>query len=355
MKLGAFRTRFEGWTRWPALGVVAALAVILVFACWSPARAPGPKQRAATEHSDVQLYRDIIAGVEQGGNYYAVAAKEQRAAGYPLKPFYTFRLPTHATVYAAVGERAMILILWAVAAGLILAWWNRLEPLLPVPLAGLAMVLLAGGMGGLLQPQTGIFHESWAGLLLALMIALWRPDRAWPAMIVGGAALMLRELALPMILAMAGLALLARRWREAAGWSAIILLFALYMTLHARWVSDVVLPGDLASQGWSKFLGFQFALKSLAKVTFGVRIPGALAAILLILSLFGWASVRSGWALRAFLLLLGYGSMLALFARADTFYWALIAAPLSFMGLAFLPKAFADLAKAMGRKPYPVP
>ena len=41
--------------------------------------------------------------------------------------------------------------------------------------------------------------------------------------------------------------------------------------------------------------------------------------------------------------------MLALFARADTFYWALIAAPLSFAGLAFLPKAFADLAKAVRR------
>jgi hypothetical protein len=45
--------------------------------------------------------------------------------------------------------------------------------------------------------------------------------------------------------------------------------------------------------------------------------------------------------------------MLALFARADTFYWALIAAPLSFMGLVFLPKAVSDLAKAMRRTPYP--
>jgi hypothetical protein len=45
--------------------------------------------------------------------------------------------------------------------------------------------------------------------------------------------------------------------------------------------------------------------------------------------------------------------MLALFARADTFYWALIAAPLSFAGLVFLPKAFADLAKSVRKTPYP--
>ena len=164
---------------------------------------------------------------------------------------------------------------------------------------------------------------------------------------------MLRELALPMILAMAGLALLGRRWSEAAGWAAIVALFAIYMMLHAHWVAEVVRPGDLASQGWSKFLGLQFALKSIARVTLGVRLPEVVAVICLILSLFGWASVRAPWALRAFILLAGYSLMLALFARRDTFYWALIAAPLSFMGLAFLPRAFADLAKAMGRKPYP--
>jgi len=99
-------------------------------------------------------------------------------------------------------------------------------------------------------------------------------------------------------------------------------------------------------------LGLQFALKSIAKVTFGIRMPEALAAILLILSLFGWISVRTGWALRVAILLAGYGAMVALFARSDTFYWALIAAPLSFAGLAFLPKVVTDLAKAVRGTPY---
>ena len=78
-----------------------------------------------------------------------------------------------------------------------------------------------------------------------------------------------------------------------------------------------------------------------------------LAIGLLVLSLFGWASVKTGWALRATLLIAGYAAMLALFARADTFYWALIPSPLAFVGLAFLPKALSDLAKAVGRTPYP--
>ena len=356
MYAGGIRTRYEGWTRSPALLLIAALIAILAIACWSPAGAPAPKLRASpAQHSDLQLYRDIIKGVEAGGDYYEVAAKEQRAAGYPLKPFYTFRLPTHATIYAAVGERAMIVIVWLLCAGLMIAWWFKLRPLLPLPLLGASMFLMAGGLGGLLQPVTGLFHESWAAILLAMMIALRRSDRVWPAMVAGGAALMVRELALPMILAMGGLALIEKRWREAAGWALIVGLFGAYLAVHAHWVAGVVLPTDQPSQGWSRFLGAQFALKSIAKVTFGIRLPDALAAGLIVLSLFGWASVRSGWALRAFLLLLGYGAMLALFARADTFYWALIAAPLSFVGLAFLPKVAADLAEALRRAPYPKP
>ncbi|MGI8930964.1 MAG: hypothetical protein ACR2FK_01085 [Sphingomicrobium sp.] len=330
--------------------------MLLALTCWSPSTAPSPKLRASpSQHSDLQLYRDIIAGVVAGGDYYEVAADEQRAANYPVKPFFTFRLPTHALTYAAVGERTMIGLIWLFGAGLMVAWWLRLHPILPLPLLGASMFLLAGGIGGLMQPVTGLFHESWAALLMALMIAIRRPDRAWPAIVAGAAALMVRELALPMILAMGCLALIERRWREAAGWLAAVLALAGYMILHAGWVAEVVRPGDLASQGWSQMLGLQFAMKSIAKVTFGIRLPDALSAALLVLSLFGWVSVRAGWALRATLLVFGYGLMLALFARTDTFYWALIAAPLSFVGLAFLPKAFADLAKAVRGVPQPGP
>ncbi|HEU4499944.1 MAG TPA: hypothetical protein VFR60_11480 [Sphingomicrobium sp.] len=354
MGLGALPTRFEGWSRGPALALLAALIALIAIATWSPEAAPAPKLRSSpTQPSDLQLYRDIIAGVEAGGDYYAVAAEAQRNNHYPLKPFFTFRLPTLATVYAMAGERVMIVPIWLLCAGLMFVWWIKLKPFLPIPLIATAMFLIAGGIGGMLQPQTGLFHESWAALLLALMVTIRRPENPWPAIIVGGLSLMIRELALPMILAMGGLALLERRWREAAGWALVVVLFGIYMTLHAQWVSEVVRPNDPASPGWSRLLGAQFALKSIAKVTFGIRMPDAVSAGLLLLSLFGWASVKTGWALRATLLLAGYGAMLALFARADTFYWALIPAPLAFVGLAFLPKALSDLAEAVRRTPYP--
>lgn len=354
MNWGAFTTRYEGLRRGPALAVVAILLAILAVATWSPASAPAPKLRTSpTQQSDLQLYRDIIHGVAEGGDYYEVAAEELRKGNYPLKPFVAFRLPTHATIYAAFGERTMIVVIWTLCVALMFAWWLKLKPVLPLPMLGASMFFIAGGLGGMLQPQTGLFHESWTALLLALMIAVYRPGRIWPAVVIGGAALMIRELALPMILTMAGLAVIEKRWREAAGWALAATLFGIYLTLHAQWVSEVVLPGDPPSPGWSHMNGLRFALKSIAKVTFGIRLSDALAAGLLILSLFGWASVKSGWALRATLLVAGYGLLLTLFARVDTFYWALIPAPLAFLGLTFVPKACADLAKAVCQTPYP--
>ena len=354
MNVGGFSTRYEGWSRGPALAVFALLLAFLAAATWSPASAPAPRLRTSpAQQSDLQLYRDIVADVAEGGDYYEVAAEELRKGNYPLKPFFAFRLPTHATAYAAFGERMMIVVIWGLCAGLMFAWWMKLRPILPLPMLAASMFLLAGGLGGMLQPQTGLFHESWAALLMALMIALHRPGRIWPAVVIGGVALMIRELALPMILAMGGLALIEKRWREAAGWALAATLFGIYLTLHAQWVSEVVLPGDPPSPGWSHMNGLRFALKSMAKVTFGIRLPDALAAALLILSLFGWASVKTGWALRAALLVAGYGLLLALFSRVDTFYWALLPAPLTFLGLVFVPKALADLAKSVRRTPYP--
>lgn len=356
--IGGLPTRFEGWRRGPALAVIALLVAALIAACWQPAgnEAPAPRMRtSATQPSDLQLYRAVVAGVRNGESYYVVAAREQRANHYPLKPFTTFRLPTQAMLYATFGQGPMTALLWVLTGGMMLAWWLRLKPLMPPLHAGAFIVFVAGGIGGIMQPVTGFFHESWAAILLALMIAIYRPGKAWPAMIAGGCALMIRELALPMILVMGGWALIGRRWKEAAGWAAIVGLFAVYLSFHAHWVSQVVLPSDPPSPGWTGLNGLQFALKSIAQVTMGIAMPTMVASAWLILSLFGWLSIRKDWAFLASCLLAGYGLALAVFARVDTFYWALLPAPLAFAGAAFLPIAFADLAKALRRVPEQTP
>ncbi len=347
MDVGSFATRFDRWRRIPATVFLAALAALLIVAAWPTASTPKPKMRAAvSEQSDLDLYRDTIRRVGAGEPYYPTAADQLRKGGYPLKPFVTFRLPTLAMIYAHVPEGLMIGIQGLLALSVLWVWWRRLEPMLPLRLLALAMVLLVGGTAALVEPVTGLFHESWAALLMALMIGLRRPGHVAGAMIAGGIALIVRETVLPMILVMAALAVIERQRREALGWLAIVALFAAALFAHAQMVATVVRPDDLASPGWSAMLGPRFALSAFATVSSATALPRALAAVVIILSLFGWLSVAAGWALRASLLLLGYFAMLALFARADTFYWALLVAPLSLVGLIFVPRAIATLVSA---------
>jgi hypothetical protein len=72
-------------------------------------------------------------------------------------------------------------------------------------------------------------------------------------------------------------------------------------------------------------------------------LPLAAGAILVGLALFGWASWDDPLAARMVAVLAGYGFAIAMFARVDTFYWGLMVAPLSLIGLAFVPDALRDL------------
>lgn len=347
MNLGSFPTRFDRFARISALGTLAALIVALLIAVAPAPTSPAPKVRASkAEQSDLQLYRDITARVAKGEAYYPAAADELRKGGYPLKPFVTFRLPTHAFVYGHVPEGAMVVLEGLLALAVLVVWWIRLLPVLPLRGRAAALILAVGGTATLVEPVTGLFHESWAALLMALMIGLRRPGHAAGAIVAGGLALMIRETVLPMILVMFTLALIERCRREALGWAAVLGLFAAYLFWHAGQVAAVVRPGDLASPGWQSFLGIRFALAAFSAVSSATVLPKALAFVVVLLSIFGWASVRTGWALRVTLMMIGYGAMLAMFARADTFYWALLIAPLSLVGIAFVPRAVAVLVRS---------
>jgi hypothetical protein len=355
LNFGAFPTRFDRWRRGPAIALLAVLTALMVAAAWPMAMPPLKVRASQAEPSDVDFYRATIRRVGAGEAYYPVAADELRKGGYPLRPFVTVRLPTLAMLYAHVPMVVMLVAEGLLALSVLLIWWRRLGAGLPVPMIALALLLLVGGSAGLVGPVAGMFHESWAALLLALMVGLRRPGHAAGAIVAGALAVAVRETALPMILVMGGLALLERQRREALGWAAVVFVFAIALAGHAAMVATVVRPDDLASPGWSAMLGPRFALSAFAAVSAAALLPAAIAAIILLLSLFGWLSVATGWAARVSLLLLGYGAMLGLFARPTTFYWALLVAPLSLVGLAFVPRAIAALVSAMRGVAQPQP
>lgn len=348
-------SRFAGLTRpaaWLALGLLAMLLAATLTALVTPGPPPvsGDSVLRADDRADVMLYESIVSGVRAGGDYYEVAADALRRGNYPLKPFVTFRIPTLALVQAWMPRPVTIGLLYILAAGVMLAWFARLRPAFAgsVPVT-VAMLLLAGGMAAFVQHELINFHEVWAGLLIALSLALRRPGRWIEAAAFGMIAMLIRETAVLYVGIMAVLAFAGGHRREATGWAATIAVFAVVVALHAHAVGQVVRPLDPVSPGWSGMLGFGFFVNTMTLSTALSVIPPWLASLFVGLALFGWAAWEDAVAIRALVLFCAFAALLGIFGRLDTFYWGLMVAPTFLIGLAFVPDGLRDLA-AGGRQ-----
>lgn len=345
-------SRFSGLKRLPARVILAACALLLaasLLALAAPAPPPVSHDPAARadDQADIILYESIVAGVRGGGNYYAVTAQALRVGDYPLRPFVTFRLPTLALFEASMPASASAAVLYVLAACVMLAWFVRLRPAFTrAPPLAIALVLLAGGMTAFVQRELVAFHEIWAGLLIALSLALRREERWVEAAAFGMIAMLVRETAALYVGIMAVLAWYEGQRRESLGWLATIVAFAAVVWCHALAVAQVVTPADPASPGWAGMLGFGFFVKTMSISTALALAPAWLAAVLVGLTMIGWSAWRDPLALRATAVFTAYAMLLSLFGRTDTFYWGLMIAPTLLVGLAFAPDALRDLTVA---------
>lgn len=343
--------------RWGALAVLALLALALAWSATAdpvPARAwPASEQRRAVEGpavegqgGDFALYARIAERVAAGESYYPAALAEHRAHNYPVRPFVTVRLPTLAWVNARLGRGPAGLLVVALLLANLAAWYRALADRLALPerLAILPLAFLAGFAA--FEPRAALSHELVAGLLLSLALALYRPGLTWPALVALAAALAVRELALPFALLWLAFALGERRWREAGALAIVIGLFAAGLALHAFMVEQFLLPGDQGSPGWGDRQGPRLFIEALIRFTPLLALPPWLAGPLALLPLVGWLGLGGRLGLLAALWFTGFALVLALFARAENFYWVLMVLPAYALGLALVPRALADLARA---------
>ncbi|MBQ1497262.1 MAG: hypothetical protein IIZ38_03020 [Sphingomonas sp.] len=354
MKLPTIRWLAEP-TRFAALGRARAriaLAVLGLFLLLSltalvtvgPPPVSGDPAKRADDQSDVVLYESIVAGVRHGGGYYEVAADALRAGNYPLRPFVTFRLPGLAMVQAHLPRLATMGLLYLLVAAVFAVWGSRLRAgMTRWPPVAIGLALLAAGLMAFVQPDLWAFHEIWAGLLVALSLGVRRPGRWIEAVAIALLAMLIRETAALFALVMLAAAWLEGQKREAIGWGVAIACLAVALGFHAWAVGQVTTGTDPASPGWAGLHGYGFFAKAMALSTALRLLPMALAALLVTLSLFGWIGWRDPAAGRVAGTLAAFGLAIALFARPDTFYWALMVAPLSLIGLAFAPDGLRDL------------
>lgn len=339
--------------------LAAALLALLLMVCVTSLSAPTPpaatgdtRQGQSDDQRDIILYEEIVDAVRHGGDYYVTAAEALRTGNYPLRPFVTMRLPGLATAQAALPHPLVLALLYALVLAVLAAWHARFAEVFPRwPPRVIALTLMAGGLMAFVQADLWAFHELWAGLLIALSLALRRPGRWIEAVAAGLLAALIRETAALYLVIMAAAAWAERDRREAAAWGAALAILAIALAAHAFAVARVVSPLDPASPGWSGMLGPGFFIHSITATT-ALRLgPPWLAALLTGLSLFGWSAWRDPLAARALAIFLGYAAVIAVFARPDTFYWALLIAPVFLAGLAFAPDALRDLlSSALDRR-----
>jgi hypothetical protein len=344
-------SRCAGRSRREVALIVAVVVVVLIFSIWPAAQGagagPGVSTATGIPNADLFLYQAVVEKVRAGGDYYAVAAHELRTRDFPLRPFITYRLPTLAWVQAGIGMAAA----WALFAGLalatIIAWWARLEGAFARNSRRVTgAMLVAAGLAIATSPGLIFLHELWAGMLLALSFALWRPGEWRLSLAAALAALLIRELALPYVLLMGAVALWNRRWGAAAAWGGVVGLFVVVIAWHFSQVVPVTLPSDAASPGWLSIGGWPGFMRAF-RLTSALRVfPVPLGAIGVVLCLAGWLSWKAQTGSLGAIVLLGYGLFFATLGRPNNFYWGLMIAPLLLLGLAFLPQAVADLVRS---------
>jgi hypothetical protein len=317
--------------------LVLAMAAAAYGLSLRPAASAGPS--SAPSFTDVHLYRDDIAFARHPSTYYGQVMEEQRRRDYPVRPFVTVRPPTLAFMLAWLpgGQKTGMILLGVLAAAAAALWTVRLvEPLgtLGAAVAGLA---IAGGVVAAFTPDGHLMHECWAGLLVALSLALYPGDRdagrpVWltASVVAALAATMIRELALPFLGVMALMALIERRPLETLLWLGALGLALLALLAHALEVMRHNRPGD-PGMDWVRLGGWAFvlaadrwnALMTLQPWLPAVLVPAALAGSL------AWGGPVGR---RLAFTLLGYPAGFLVIGRPENAYWGLMIAPLLPLG-----------------------
>ena len=334
-------TWYSNLPSWGARLILALMAALVI----SGSTITPPKAHTRPAPTDLMLYRAVVERVSHGENYYEAAAAEQRARSYPTAPAPVFREPTLAWTLAALktdGLRRAVVI------GLSLITFVALMEALARSIADSRLRVLGGLFIGTAISTAWFsaspyFHEVWASLLIGLSLASYRLSHWSVSVLLGLAACLFRELALPFLGAMAVFAFYERKYREAAGWIAGIAVFCGLLGWHLSVAATLHQPGDLMSRGWVGFGGWPFIIQTAKMNSMLLLAPKFVTASVVCLAILGFAGSRDPWLLRAALIVCGYLASFSVVGRPDNLYWGLLISPLIPIGLAVSPTAIHDL------------
>ena len=324
--------------------VVLALFIVALFLGLPGSVGPGPQ--TASWPGDTALYRAVIVRLRKGESYEPAAVAEMRARHFQMRPFLVVRPPALEVMLSwAPNDRAPAIAQALLALCVLVAWMFRLRDALPGPwgLAWTGLAVSTGVIAGMIGGEAPLFHEEWAGLLIALSLAL-RTDRRFAVAVgLGLLAALIRELAIPYLLVMAAFAGMEKRWRESAAFGAALAVSILALAVHAGAVNSLLTSQDQASRHWMGFAGWPLITAANSWNLIAVLFGPWLRAFIFPLALIG----ALGWKDRRLIVLLaGFAAGFMVIGRLENYYWGLIITPLVGVGLALTPPALRDLWRA---------
>ncbi|MBY8829324.1 hypothetical protein [Hephaestia mangrovi] len=347
--MAAGRTRRPFWaagpTRFAALSrgqarIVLALVALVVLACFTAIGAPsgdGPAIGAGA----AAIVAAIIDGIRHGGTFYTVAHATiggQSGAATPMP------MPILPLIEAALPGWIDLLMLAALIAGAVAAWFVRFRPTLQRGAALVPPMLVAVGATRALSDGLVALPAAWAGALVALSLAAWRPGRWVEAAAFATIAMLIEPAAALYAAIMLLVALADGDGREALGWGGALAAFALAFACHLHAANG----GDLPPVG---LLGLGAMVRASVAATALAALPMLVAAPLAGLALAGWAAWPDPAGPRVAIVLVAYAAFLAVVPNGETIARVMLVTPILFAGLALAPDAIGDLVhRALDRR-----
>ncbi len=338
------KSRFVCVRPWQARLILACfvLFILLGFLCCYTSAAKG-KNTSRISGSDAKVYRSIVQRVHAGENYYTVVGDELRMNNYATKPFFNWKLPL-LTLFLAnlptAGSGRWVLALLTLI--MLIKWVELLGNEGDFRAALLVTALLVATVVASFTDVAFLFHEMWAGVLIALSIAVYVQNRPL-SVVLGLTALFIRELSLPFVIVMLFLAYRNGNHREAIVWLVGIIVFLFYLGIHGWIVSRLLTNADKANETWIQFGGWDFVLATTKWNIISLFSPYWIDAVILPLALIGLLCWKSVVGNRVALTVLAYVSAFLFFGRQDNYYWGLMYAPLLPLGLLHAPRSIIEL------------
>jgi hypothetical protein len=334
-------------TAFRAACVIALLVASMVFG-FAVSRPVTPVLDADGKSRDsaLRIYQAVVARIQAGENYYAVAGSELHKIGYSTQSVFNWRLPALAWLLGQLpSARAGQALAFILAAATLLIWlavfFRGRYAIWQVLLGGLFM---SGPVIYSLFPGTFLVHEFWAGTLIALSLAANAKGWRHVSVISGLMALFLRELSLPFVCVMMVLAYVEGQRREALLWFTGLLVFCGEYLLHWSIVSNLNTGNDRLLAGeWIVFGGWPFVLNTAQMHPFLIALPPWVVAIILPLAFLGLARWRGASGMRIASTVVIYALAFSIAGRSNNIAWGLMYAFVVPLGLLHAPDALREL------------